>query len=269
GPQQPGATSRNSVLTLYGSDGVTAIEQDDNDGSGNGCDGTLESGDASAIAGRTLTAGGNYYIRVTSSGGTGIINPYTLFAMLTPTTPVPEVETNNTSDTANPIVAVGSAVGLRSGSIGTPGDVDFYSVAAVGGSTLHISADADPERDGIGTDLRVDLLSTNGSTLLFSANSSTSGSVADPAAEAFCYVVPFTGTYFVRVQHATAGIGTYHLMVSRDRVEPPITVVQITSLETVGPDMRLSFQTQANRTYRVERTDTLVTPIPWTTLPAV
>jgi hypothetical protein len=269
GTQQPGGNSRNSILALFGADGTTAIEQDDNDGSGNGCDGTSESGEASAIAGRTLLAGGNYYVRVSSSGGSGIINPYTLFAMLTTTTPTPETESNNTSATATPIVTVGSAVGVRSGSIGTPGDVDFYSVAAVAGNTLHISADADPERDGIGTDLRVDLLGTNGSTVLFSANSSTVGSPADPAAEAFCYVVPTAGTYFVRVQHAGTGIGTYHLMVSRDKVEPPFTEVRILALETVGADERLSFQSEVGRVYRIERADTLTNPIPWNTLPAV
>ena len=268
GTQQPGANSRNSVLTLFSADGVTALEEDDNDGSGNGCDDTLESGDASTIAGRTLVSGGNYYVRVSASGG-GIINPYKLFAMLTTTAPVAETEENGTANTANPIITAGSSVGLRSGAIGAPGDADFYSVVAVTGTALHLSADADPERDGIGTDLRLELLSTNGSTVLFSANSSTGGSMADPAAEAFCYVVPASGTYFVRVQHVNTGTGTYRLMVSRDRIEPPLTEVRIIALETIGADVRLSFESVAGRLYRVERTASLVRPIPWNTLPTV
>lgn len=60
GTQNAGATSRDSILTLFGSDGTTVIEEDNDDGIGNGCDGTTESSLASTIAGRTLSAAGVY-----------------------------------------------------------------------------------------------------------------------------------------------------------------------------------------------------------------
>jgi hypothetical protein len=51
GAQQGGATTRDSLLTLLATDGTTEIETDDDDGTGNGLDGSVESGNASAIAG--------------------------------------------------------------------------------------------------------------------------------------------------------------------------------------------------------------------------
>lgn len=54
----PSATGRDSILTLFAADGTTVIEEDDDDAPGNNGDATVESFQASSIAGRTLTAGG-------------------------------------------------------------------------------------------------------------------------------------------------------------------------------------------------------------------
>jgi hypothetical protein len=128
-----------------------------------------------------------------------------------------EVEPNNASITANPIVTSGSPIGVRNSAIGVVGDVDYYSVDAVAGSTLFISADADPERNG-GTDVVVDLLSPNGSTVIISIDNSDSVGFPPPPAESFCYAVPVSGTYFVRVSGFTnstkMSTGTYSLMVA-------------------------------------------------------
>ena len=102
---------------------------------------------ASIIAGRTLTAGGTYFIRVQAFSVTGIINPYRLFVSLTNVAATPEVEANDTAATAN----VANSPALRSGSIGVAGDVDYYSVSANAGDTIFFPVDADPERDGTGT----------------------------------------------------------------------------------------------------------------------
>ena len=64
GTQNTGANSRDTVIDLLAADGSTVIENDDDDGTGNGCDGVTESVLASAIGGRTLTDGGTYFIRV-------------------------------------------------------------------------------------------------------------------------------------------------------------------------------------------------------------
>ena len=75
-------SSRDSILTLYEPDGTTLIEMDDDDGIANNCDATVESTQASAIAGRTLTTGGTYYLRVEGFKG-DILTAYKLSVVVT------------------------------------------------------------------------------------------------------------------------------------------------------------------------------------------
>ncbi len=216
GTQDPASTSRDTVIDLLAADGMTVIESDDDDGTGNGGDGTIETVVASLIGGRTLTAGGTYFIRVTAFGGAApvIINPYRLFVTLTNTAATPEVEANDTAAMANPIVTESGQIGLRSGSISPAGDVDYYSVTATTGNILYFIADADPERDGVGADLAVELRNIE-DTLLLTVDSSITGSLGNPAAEGANFAITASGTYFVKVRHLSpGGTGTYNLMVS-------------------------------------------------------
>lgn len=207
-----------SLLTLFAADGITQIEQDDDDGTETNCGTTnLHPGQevSSAIAGRVLTAGGTYFLRVAAFSATTVAS-YRLTVVVT-SSATAEVEPNNTSATANPIVTSGSPIGVRNASIGVVGDADFYSVDAVAGSTLFISADGDPERNG-GTDIVVDLIQPNGSTVIISIDNSDNVGFPAPPAESFCYDVPVSGTYFVRVTGFTNAnkmtTGTYSLMVA-------------------------------------------------------
>jgi hypothetical protein len=212
GPQGAGATSRDSEIHLLASDGTTVIENDDDDGTGNGGDGINESGQASMIAGRVLLAGGNYYIRVKGFAPANVINPYRLFIAMTTATATVEAEGNNTAALANVGIPNGASFGLRSGSIVVAGDADYYSVAATAGSVIYYSADADPERDGAGTDLVVELRGPS-DVLLHMVDSSTVGNLADPAAEGSNFTIPTDGVYFIKVRHFNAsGTGTYHLL---------------------------------------------------------
>jgi hypothetical protein len=126
---------------------------------------------------------------------------------------VPEVEPNGTPATANPIVGPAPA-GLRSGAISPIGDLDVFSVAARKGDFLFVYANGDPETDGTGTDLRLTLLGPDGTTVLIIADESHP--TIDPGpfpTESFLISIPATGTYFVRVAHASpaTGTGTYTL----------------------------------------------------------
>jgi len=221
GVQNAGATSRDTIVDLLAADGTTVVENDDDDGTGNGGDGTIETGLASIIAGRTLTTGGTYFIRVQAFSATGIVNPYRLFVSLTNVAATPEVEANNTAATAN----VANSPALRSGSIGVAADADYYSVSANAGDTIFFPVDADPERDGTGTDLVVEFRSP-ADALLLSVDSSITGDLTDPAAEGANYTVDAAGTYFVKVRHFSAtGTGTYDIhIVNTSAVTSPLII---------------------------------------------
>jgi hypothetical protein len=256
GTQNAGATSRDSQLTLFQSDGTTQIEFDDDDANGNGCDGTNETGLASVIAGRTMTTAGDYLIKVNAFNmTTGVIDPYKLFLVVTTAAPTAESEPNNDSATANSLVTNAQTVGIASGTI-TAGDLDFYSVQATAGNVLYINADGDPERDNTGADIVVQLRDTNGTTILFSADSSFGGSATNPVGEAFCFTVPADGTYFVVVKHFSAsGTGNYNLMVAAansdaggDQVCPPTPITS--NLGVAGGNFPKVSGTMTQRLFR-------------------
>jgi hypothetical protein len=212
GTQNSGATSRDTVIDLLAGDGVSIIESDDNDGTGNGGDGIVESGLASVIGGRTLVTGGTYYIRVRGFTST-IVNPYKLFVVLTNTAATAEVEGNNTVETADVLSTQARPLGLRAGAIGSAGDADYYAIAAVPGTLIYFNVDGDPERDGIGTDLVVEIRSGLDEVRLTVDSSFFAGSLADPSAEGANYINAGLGYTYLRVRHFEGtGTGTYHLM---------------------------------------------------------
>jgi hypothetical protein len=110
-----------------------------------------------------------------------------------------------------------SPIGVRTAAIGTVGDVDFYSVTVTAAATLFISGDGDPEKNG-GTDIVVDLIAPNGSTILLSVDYTDNVGIPPPPAESFCFTISTPGTYFVRVTGFTSSTkmttGTYSLMVA-------------------------------------------------------
>lgn len=218
----PLGTSNDSVLTMFGQDGVSELESDDDDGTGNGCNSTIESLAASAIAGRQVLAAGTYYLRVTAASPTDTINPYQLYVCaLSANAVVPEVENNDSPSTANTILGTSAVAGARSGLVSSPSDVDLFVFPVAAGTPLYISLDCDPERDG-GADLAVDLLTPDGQTVLLTGDSSGS---AVAAGEAFCFVAPTTDRYLVRVRHASAGTRvhgpapTYRVLVAETELE--------------------------------------------------
>ncbi len=236
-----------SSLTLFGPDGTTQIEFDDDDGTGTNCDGTTDNLTSSAIAGRTLVAGGTYFLRVTAFAGS-TVSAYRLLAVVS-TSETSEVEANNTAGTANAIASSGTPLGVRNATIGVIGDVNYYSVVAPAGSTIFISADADPERNG-GTDLVVDLIQPDGTTLILSVDNSDGSGFPAPPAESYCFNVTTAGTYYVRVSGFTSmtktTTGTYSLAVALGGLPvtptpipttaPPTTTATVTSTPIViGP----------------------------------
>jgi hypothetical protein len=234
----PSTTGHDSVLTLFGPDGTTVIEIDDDDGIGNNCGPTILSRQASAIAGRTLTAGGTYFLRVEAFGGASTISAYKLFVTVT-TSSTAESEPNNTAATANPIVTALSPIGVRTAAITPAGDVDFYSVTVTAPATLFISGDGDPERDGVGTDIVLDLIAPDGTTVLLHVDNTDNVGLPPPPAESFCFTITTPGTYFIRVSGFTSSMitttGTYALMVAACGLPSAPTPTPTRTLTPGGP----------------------------------
>jgi hypothetical protein len=263
----PPPTSRDSLLTIFKADGATIIEEDDNDGSGNGCDSTQESADASAIAGRTLVDGGTYFLRVQPSIRNEAYLSYQLFLNITTNPPLAESEPNNIPAEANTLVSGGEMMGLRSGSLSPSGELDYYAVSAPAGSLLHVSADVDPLRDGTSlTDLGLSLIAPDGSTVLYSADSSADPLPGESTAEGFCYRVAEAGVYYVIAFGKAAGTGRYDLMVAvKPSRSEPLILTMVPA--RVGSDFQFSFPTQPRVLYWVEQASTLKGP--WTPWPAI
>jgi hypothetical protein len=240
GAQNGGATSRDTVMDLIDFDGTTVIETDDDDSSGNGGDGTVETALASIITGRALPNAGPDYLRVRAFLGGAVVDPYRLLFAESASAPIPEIEANDTTATANPVAGCQIPT---SGSIGVAGDADYYSVNLTAGKVALIAADADPERDGTGTNLVVELRDAS-DVLLFAADSSSGGSLGDPAGEGFAWNTTVSGTYFIKVRHffPDGGTGTYHLLVAEegptyaftDVVDAPLNTL-ITSNAVLAP----------------------------------
>ncbi len=213
GTQAPGATTRDSVLEVLAPDGTTVLEQDDDDGTGNGQTNVITSGDASVIAGLHIPVGGMHYIRVTAGTPRGVLAPYVLMVGVTEGVN-PETEPNDTEDMAN----VPAFIPLTGGLAG-PGDVDWYLASVpFHGDQPFVIVDGDPERDGTGTDVVLDF-----STLfppLPRVDSSTARGAPPPPAEAA--VLPFLSN--VRVSGPAAGTYAIAVFYSAPGCTVPVTL---------------------------------------------
>jgi RTX calcium-binding nonapeptide repeat (4 copies) len=197
------AAATDSLLNLFAPDG-TQIEVDDDDGLGNGGDGTVEAPLASAIGGATLSSG-THSLRVTEDGGDTAIDPYRLFLAVPTAAPTPEAEPNDAFGQANPITGCPE---VRSGSISSGTDQDWFAVTAAAGETLFIAAADTP---GLAVSLRPPPEGAGAPLISGPITSSPA-----PPAMAFSYNITTAGTYFVRVQFGQAGqTGPYRLMVAK------------------------------------------------------
>ena len=223
-------TSRDSIMDLIDTNGTTVLEDDDDGATATNATTTILSLAASAIAGKPLATAGTYYLRVAHFSGSTTISAYKLYVVVT-TTSSSEVESNNTPALADSITPAADAGRVRTGSIGVAGDVDYYSISGVtAGSQIHVNADCDPERDSASTDIVVDLIAPDTTTVLLSIDGTPAFFGILPDSEASTITAATAGTYFVRVRHFSAsGTGTYALMAAvvgpaASQVCPPIPI---------------------------------------------
>lgn len=200
--------SRDSVVSIFAPDGVTLIEEDDDDGTGNGWNDTVESLDASLIAGAVLPAAGTYYARVRAKDPGATIAGYSVMIGLTTAAPVMEVEP---TPPCRPL-----AEGLLLGSLSSSADVDCYQANILDHGLAFVVVDGDPERDGVGTDITLEIQGFGGQQLL--TNSSRAGDAANPPGEGFALLGG--GDVYV----TGAGPGTYLINVSWSTDTCPLPV---------------------------------------------
>lgn len=191
------SATTDSRLALIDSDGVTVLEQDEDDGSFGGL--------ASSISGYPLPAAGTYYLSVSHGSPTGQLRPYHLHLQIQSGAPAAESEPNDAAP--QPLPASGWITGATSAAT----DVDRYSLSLNAGDTVFASLDFDPERDASEWNGRLGMGIFNGMILIVNdAGAST------PDSEAFFTTVLQSGTYeiYVDVTPGETLFGSYHLSVS-------------------------------------------------------
>ena len=129
---------------------------------------------------------------------------------------------------------------------------------------MNIAADGDPERDGTGVDLVVDLIAPDGSTVLFSADSAGAGGPGNPPGEGFCFVVPSSGIYYVRVTGYGGGMGNYDLMVARKEFRVPM---RLTVVAASPGEFSFSIPTAPGWIYQVQGSSDLGPQSVWSPAP--
>ncbi|NJL29563.1 MAG: hypothetical protein HC897_17585 [Thermoanaerobaculia bacterium] len=231
-------SSTDSQLTLLASDGTTVIEFDDDNGSFAGL--------SSSIAGAVIPSAGTYFLRVNDfTAGTTSERPYELHLRVQTGAPTPEVESNDTPATANPLPANGWVSGTRNPAAAT--EQDWFSMTLAAGDTVYLSLDVDPEDDLVVWNGRLGIAlfgdANNQILVIDDAGTGDVSPLPNRPSEALFMTVKNAGTYFAFVDSASAAVGgptsTYHLSVSvHPAVDEGVNCTTYTSTnvpQTIGP----------------------------------
>jgi uncharacterized repeat protein (TIGR01451 family) len=230
--------STDSQITLLASDGTTLIEFDDDNGAFAGL--------SSTVAGATIPTTGTYFLKLNDfTAGTASERPYELHLRVQSGSPTPEVESNDSPGTANPLPANGWVSGARNPAAAT--EQDWYSLALNAGDTVYLALDLDPERDGVVWNGRLGFAlfgdATNQILVVDDAGTGDVTPFPNIPSEAMFFTVNTAGTYFAFVDSASAAVGgptaTYHLSVSvHAAADEGVNCTTYTSTnvpQTIGP----------------------------------
>jgi subtilisin-like proprotein convertase family protein len=193
------------TLEVYGTDGTTLLESDNDDGS--------FAATSPSIAGLVLPTTGVIFIKMrhSSAAPASEIDPYDLYVKVQSGAPATESEPNNNGGAPNPLPASGWISGTIDPA-GPPIDNDTFSLSLNAGDTVFLSLDANPERDATTFNPRLGFGIFDNSFLLADGSAAVS-----PNSEAFFFTVRNAATYVIYVDTAVAGAGptaTYRLSAS-------------------------------------------------------
>ncbi len=224
-------------------DGADVWEFDEDDGDVSF--GTF--GLTSVIGGGVLQAGA-MYLKVEGFGGTSVVEPYRLYSVLQP--PIADA-TSETEPNDAPAAANSAVNNYFTGTVSLITDADVYSFSASAGDLVFLGLDCDSDRDGTALDGALELLASDGATVLVSVDGSgmnqtpipspgTGQSATTPAfaGEGLVYRFPNAGTYYAKVTGvpgASAAEQEYALSISTNCEIPPadLAVSQIADVDPV------------------------------------
>src|SRR3954464_4829304 len=187
------ASGDDTVMTLLGADGTTAIESDDHDGT--------QSSASSSLAGAAVPASGTYYLQGKGRRGIERIRPYDLWLDVRSGAPASEAEPNDTLETANPLT------GVVAGTTEPANDPDYYALKLGAGDSVFLSLDLDPDRDGATQNARLGFgPSRDAITTVDNSRSVDAGH-----SMAYAGTAPAAGTYYVYVGGRGGAETTYQL----------------------------------------------------------
>ena len=175
------------------------------------------------VAGTRFAPGGTAYLRVNPFSATLLSEPYRLYHVEQPPSAaaVAEIEPND------PPNFNAAASNYFSGVTSTT-DQDDYAFSAVAGDLIYVSADNDPDMDGVATDTTIGLfdplgtlvVQVNGSAAVSSTRAPVPGNLVatTPVApgEALVYRAPISGTYTAAILGVAAGPGNYLMSISKN-----------------------------------------------------
>ncbi|MBK8268076.1 MAG: thrombospondin type 3 repeat-containing protein [Planctomycetes bacterium] len=191
-------SSASDDITLWTIDNALAVTDFDT-GSG--------PGHSSVIAGRAVTVAGNQYLVTAESSGAAVITPYVLYySMVDPADAIAEVEPNDSVGQAEFIsgpMVTGTVSGI---------DVDVFAFEALAGQAIVVICDDDPDDDGVNTDTGLQIIDSDGVTILATGDniSSNEGNAAGTAMAAA------TGTYYLRIINGAAFDDDYRFVILVD-----------------------------------------------------
>ena len=190
-------------------------------------------GSLSACIGGTPTTGTQTFLQVTQHSSLAS-EPYKLYSAVQPpiATATAEVEPNNSLATAT-----SAPNNYFTGSLPGPApstDEDFFAFTATAGTLVFVGLDGDPLRNNTPINAELDLLDSNGVTLISvndpgSTSSTSSGAgnlnstTPSSPAEGLVFRIRASGTYYVRVSIGTvstagSGAGDYLLSIVKSQV---------------------------------------------------
>lgn len=202
------SASNSNLLTMRVTTDTTTVEYDTSDLD------TPFGGGAPGVAGTPLTAV-PHFLRI-NHDTTTIAEPYHVYSVIQSGTPVPEVEPNETQQTAT-----SAASNYFSGTATTTADVDFYAFQARAGDLVYLAVDAWPSRAAATPapslsvslwDTSGELLFINDSNVVVNADAGTGLTFVSPhsPSDHLVYRVARSGPYWARVARTSTAASAAH-----------------------------------------------------------